>query len=265
MSNSVNTESIRLLTKIIKQHTRMCNSIISKIQESEHLSVDSFSRLNQAKHASLHISRATNMLEYLLGLGRSADELLFETFDIKQLATHMSRTIEDTLSGFVNLSISCTYKLKKSSETITVDQTRLELIIFNILYYCLNNPVIDINNQCTIELNITESPEDYIFRIKNIDVPPLKNPFDKLILSDSEDMADSSFTANLNTVSLLVARKLADGTKYKMSYKRYRGENRYELAIPKQNKRSATNEPILYQTNTYALLETFSDIFLKLS
>ncbi len=265
MNNSVNTESIKLLTRIIMQHSRMCNSIVSEIQETEHLSVEGFSRLNQAKYASLHITRVANMLEYLLGFGRNAVDLRPETFDIRQLSSLMCRTIADTLSGLVNLSIYCTYKLKKSSETITVDRTRLELIIFNILYYCLNNPVIDMNSQCTIELNITENPDNHIFRIKNIDAPPPSNPFDKVILSDSDDAPDCSFTLKLNSVSLLVAKRLAESTNYKMSYKRYRSENRYDLIIPKQNQNSTTNGTIIYQPNIYILSETFSDMHLKLS
>lgn len=263
MNNSITTESIRLLTKIIKHHTRMCNSIISEIQETEHLSVDGFSKLNQTKYASLHISRATNMLEQLIGLGRNTGDLRFETFNIRQLTANMSQTIENTLSSIVNLSILCTYKLKKSSETIIVDRTRLELIIFNILYYCLNSPVIDITNQYTMELNISETPEDYIFRIKNIDAPPLENLFDKIILSGSDEMPDHSFTAKLNTVSLLVAKRLAEDANYKINYKRYNGSNHYNLTIPKLNERSAANGAIIYQTNTYMLEETFSDLFLK--
>ncbi len=256
-------ESIRLLIKTSKQYLRINNSLISDIQCTEPLSVQGFSKLDRGGLVNAHISRSLNMMEFLMGFGRSTDELNYKCFDIRQMTESLKETVENILSACVNLSIECSYKLKKSSDNITVDRDRLELIVYNIIYYCLGIPDFDAEHKKKIEFRVTEKEGEYVFTVKNIDVPLSRNAFERYIFSDSVETDNVPVLSGMDMASLLLAKKLAESTNYKINFRRNKNSSYYSLIIPKAAPVTVFSEIISFTPDISFVYETFSDILLR--
>lgn len=264
MNSHLESESMRLLTHIIRQYSHFCHSMIIDVKNSEQLSLSGFSGLDKAQLAIYHINRASNMIETFLGFNRSTGELSLQSFNVKQIIGRMCETITSLLSGKFDFSLKCTYSLRNAVSTIEVDQSRLELIIFNILYYCFNKTSLADSQPPQVKIHVHENTGDFVISVTDSNVPPLSDPSDLLVFDDSEDTDDDDsmpLYLNLNTVSLLLTKKLALQTKYQFDYKRLKTSNQYIIKIPK-NISAVAKEFAIYETNTSNLLQSFADILL---
>ncbi len=268
MTDNLEAESMKLLTRIIRQYSHFCHSMIIEVKNSEQLSISGFAGLEKAQLSVYHINRASNMLETLLGFDRGMDELSFQSFNIMTMMDKMCKTLTDLLSAQLDFSIKCTYSLESKDSSIEVDQSRLELIIFNILYYCFNATALASPRQLQIEMHIHEDADNFFISVTDTNAPPLRNRADLLIFDDPEAISNSERTAllvNFDTVSLFLAKKLAIQTNYELSYTRVRESNRYIIRIPKHIPRTVTNGFAEYETNTNILMQCFAGILLHLN
>ena len=267
MHNFPEAESARILTQTIREYTRLSHFMINDVQNTEQISVNGFSKLDKARLSLFHVTRSTNLLSSLLGIDHNFNELHFCSFNAAQLGETLCKTISDTLSTMPEFSLNFISTLTDDSSPLTADMHSLELIIFNIIYYCLADAIPNPKSAIRLELRLFESENDYTFSLKQFGAARINNPFDLLIF-ENDDIGtlteERFFSANLATISLMVANNLLHRADSHIVYQRVRGTNLYSFSLNKHISQPIANELILYEPDMSLIFETFSDILLKL-
>jgi len=266
MNKFLESESIKILTQTIRQYSQFGQSCINMVKNTEQLSVSAFAELENARYSIYHINRASNTLESFLGIDRTAEELLYQNYAVKDLMEKIREAISQLLSPSIKFSIDCTYSLKEEEASICIDQTRLVLIIFNTLYYCFDKVIADPSRTPEFVIHVRETDPNFIISITDVNAPEPLNPWDLQIfrkLTPTQAQLCSHVPVDFGTVSLLLAKKLALKTSCKFDYKRVKHSNRYILTVPKKASHYAVYDAIEYQLNINTLLQSFADILIR--
>lgn len=271
MKKSFENDCVTLLSQSIREHALLSHSMIVDVQNNEQLSVTNFTKLDKAQLSILNINRSSNILSTLFGFTRDESHLLYQPFVIEEILHNMCETLSTVLSSIPNLSITYSLSLEDEFSTAVIEHSRFDLIIFNIIHYCLKDTFLNSEDIRKIEIRASETLHNFVFSIYDFDSKPIDNPFDLLAFNNKAPSAyDDSFSnaANLGAVSLIVAKRLATLSKYRIQYKHLKNTNRYSIIVPKKVSAGTvysgtTHYNSTYETDKTRLLETFSDILLN--
>jgi len=252
----------RTFVASISQLAFCCHDAIEEVQNTENLPLLCYENLASANLCTIHIHRICNIFEHLLHQDESTTfALKLHTFDPEEVLSELSKSLTDTLSGYIPIKIDLCSKLGRAFP-LTVNQAKFEFAFLNILYCCVRSANYSRKRTTKITLSVKELKDSLVFYIKDNGKavsPYIVDNFlaGNLPISDSINPYDS-----LISFSFDVAAKIINDMDGAFSYKALKSGNRYGITLPKfpQIPANIINSPASYIPTRLYFDQIFKDI-----
>lgn len=235
MHNNHDYPLIMAILAIFKQLILISYNATNTILSTERsLSVKNMQNLRTSQVCKLHMNRICNICEYLFQNKKGTSAISKkQTFEPDLLVTIIARNFADAVSGYAEIHVSFTPKA--ATKPITVEKTKFELAVFNLLY-CSLHGIKQKDTPLKLTLYITENKNETVFHIRDNSKSISQEIIDYVFLDKNIGFKPDSLFDSVVALSLNAAAKAAEDMGGNLTYTTLKTGNRYDIALPKANK-----------------------------